>query len=163
MYRFLVVFLIGFTQLTFASTSIRVFHSERIHVHSMGYRLQNRIFQREYKHAVRDCGAISKELKLRSDAHLVEFNVELEDLGIRVGGGKKSTVEFACKLNIQATGNDHKLVVKFFDEIFTNVEDANIFCEKNFEDLRDDSFAIFFEVSKKNDQFRCSLNAVALE
>lgn len=125
------------TSLYAASFKFEVHHSEKINVFNMGYRLVNRLVQKEKRATEKVCATKLSEYALTSltlDKNY-KFHMNLNDLGIKVGQGKRSTIEYACELEV--SGEFAQVLVE--QESFNTREEALGHCEKRSESLQAES------------------------
>ncbi|OIQ19860.1 MAG: hypothetical protein BM556_05080 [Bacteriovorax sp. MedPE-SWde] len=140
----------------FATTSIyastvnfEVFHSDKKNVYSMGYRLANRIFYKEKRIAERQCAKKLSEYALTSltlDKNY-KFHVTLNDIGIKVGQGKRSSVEFTCEMKV--TGDFTKTLLD--DQTLSNRLEATKYCYNKAEELQESSEELVIHETLKNE------------
>lgn len=86
-----------------SSFNFQAYIGENIHTYNMGYRLQNRIWQKQKTIARNTCQEISKDLmnhRLSKDFNFKELVV---DYSVKVGLGKRASVQFACEFDLTLT------------------------------------------------------------
>jgi len=125
------------TSIFAASFKFEVYRSDKKNVFNMGYRLTNRILQKEKKNTERICANKLSEYALTSltlDKNY-KFQMDLIDHGIKVGQGKRSTIEFACELSI--SGEFDQTLVE--QETLKSRKEAIQYCQSRVETLQQES------------------------
>lgn len=138
-----------------ASFQFEVYRSNKKNVYSMGYRLANRIFYKEKKQTERECATKLSEYALTSltlDKNY-KFHMELKDHGIRVGQGKRSSVEFAC--NLKVSGDFSQTIIE--KEEFDSRNKAVEHCSTKLEALQSESEDLIIAEVIKNECLLYSL------
>ena len=111
MMKRLSVFLLTQTIVFATPFSFEAYKSKSINVHDMGYRLSNRIYQREEMLAKKICSKITMNYGLTSRSLLLDhkFQMDVDYTGVKSVRSQRSSIQFKCSIAI-TQGNTLELL-----------------------------------------------------
>lgn len=108
--------------LTLVSTSsfanlleVEAFQSHEVNVKTMGYRLANRVFYQEKRKSQKECSIVAMDYGLMARSLFLNYNFQINiiDAGSKNSRGKRNTVQFKCRIEVQGNYQRELLFSKY--------------------------------------------------